>query len=589
MNDPVTLDHYSTTGRRWLAKTISELAWEGVFAATENCLELASGVVYTYSSTRRIWDNLDIEPESLLRDGKVPDPLQFIIDARTEMAMSPATEAMFIREVKNTLRQDCAIEARWGGLSASELAALPTNELHAALCGHPKAVANKGRLGWGLDDHAAYAPENAAPIRLEWLALDRTHVVTGRGAAIEEGDLLRSAIGAEEFARLEKAAGDGDRVLMPVHPWQWDNCLAQSLVADLAAGRARYLGAYGPEFVASPSLRTLVPRDGGPYEVKLALAILNTSAWRGMPGKYIAQGAAISDWLAGILADDPVTAARVTVQREVLGLWWNDPLMAQAPDAPYRWHETLGAIWRETGESRLPGRQVLMTAALFHEGADGLPLAAAFAQKAGLSIEDWLRRLFSVSVLPLWHILCKYGLGFIAHGQNINVVLEGHVPVGITVKDFQGDLDLVDRDFPESDSLPDAARAILPRKPPAYIVHNIQTAHFVTVLRFLSAGLARRSVIDEARFYAVLRDCLMAHAAAHPDLSERFALFDLFSAEMPRVAINRVRFQIGYEDSASRPLPARGVDLANPLAEPDTDDLRHAAGCNHSDKVSAVQ
>ena len=107
---------------------------------------------------------------------------------------------------------------------------------------------------------------------------------------------------------------------------------------------------------------------------------------------------------------------------------------------------------------------------------------------------------------------------------------------------------------------------MLPRKPPAYIVHNIQTAHFVTVLRFLSASLARRGILDERRFYGLLREALTAHAAAHRELADRFALFGLFAPKMPRVAINRVRFQIGYEDAAERPLPARGTDLDNPLA-----------------------
>ncbi|WP_114390588.1 IucA/IucC family protein [Notoacmeibacter marinus] len=568
MDQIVTFERFQRMGRRWLAKAISELAWEEVFGCSESRLELTSGVVYTYRAVRRIWDNLDIDATTIRRDGDEPDPLQFVIDARDELGMNPATEAMFLQELKNTLRQDCAIDVRWGKRTADELTDLPTDSLHAALEGHPKAVANKGRLGWGVDDLARYGPENGAPIRLEWLALDSGRVRQGRGAGIESERLLRSALGDDETGRLLAAAGGTDRVPMPVHPWQWDHCLAQGLVADIAESRVEYLGTFGPEFVASPSLRTLVPKDGGPYEIKLALGILNTSAWRGMPGKYIEQGAAISDWVADIVAADPVTAPFVTVQKEVLGLWWDDPLMAHAPDAPYRWHETLGAIWRQNGEFLLPGRRVLMMAALFHEGTDNEPLAAAFARKAGLPLEEWLRRLFEVSVVPLWHILCRYGLAFIAHGQNINVVLDANVPVGITVKDFQGDLDLVDRDFPEAESLPPAARAVLPRKPPAHIVHNIQTAHFVTVLRFLSAGLARRELLPEDRFYALLQQVLHAYIAAHPELSDRFALFDLFKAKMPRVAINRVRFQIGYEDSAARPLPARGTDLDNPLAAP---------------------
>lgn len=130
---------------------------------------------------------------------------------------------------------------------------------------------------------------------------------------------------------------------------------------------------------------------------------------------------------------------------------------------------------------------------------------------------------------------------------------------------------------------------MLPRKPPAYIVHNIQTAHFVTVLRFLSASLARRGLLDESGFYAILRECLLKHAAEHPEMAERFAMFDLFDPKMPRVAINRVRFQIGYEDSATRPLPARGTYLDNPLAHPGTDSFGVASASRQSGSVAAVQ
>ena len=51
----------------------------------------------------------------------------------------------------------------------------------------------------------------------------------------------------------------------------------------------------------------------------------------------------------------------------------------------------------------------------------------------------------------------------------------------------------------------------------------------------------------------------------NPELAERFALFDLFAAKIPRIAINKVRFAIGYGDSGERPLPDLGTPLDNPL------------------------
>ena len=103
----------------------------------------------------------------------------------------------------------------------------------------------------------------------------------------------------------------------------------------------------------------------------------------------------------------------------------------------------------------------------------------------------------------------------------------------------------------------------LPKKPPQVIVHNIQTALFVTVLRFLSAALDRQ--VPEMRFWGILARTLRAHEGRHPELEDRFRTFELFAPTLPRVCINRARFEVGYADNAARPLPAVGPPLDNPL------------------------
>ena len=563
---------WDRAARRLAAKTISELAWEGVLhpepvgAGDAHVLRLASGAEWRFHAIRRIWDNLDIDPDSLTASTGAPDPLRLVVEARTELGMTPATEAAFLREMSNTLAADLATARRWGGLGARALTALPPDRLQAALDGHPKAVASKGRLGWGAADHAAFAPESAPDVTPHWLAVDPDLCHLGQGAGAEASAVMEATLGPRDHARLRAAAADAGvpgHVAVPVHPWQLDTHIRQAFVAEIARGQVVPLGPFGPPMQPTASLRTL-SGPGAAYDLKLALGLLNTSAWRGMPGKYIRHGGAISDWLAGIVAADPALAG-VTVLREVRGIWVEHPILARCPDAPYRHHEMLGAIWREAATARLPGTRPVMAAALFHAGADGVPLALAHARAAGMAIDAWLADLFRVTVVPLWHLLCRYGTGFIAHGQNVTVVLDRDRPVGLALKDFQGDLDLVDRDLPEMEGLDAGIRALLPRKPPPVIVHDIQTAHFVTVLRFLSAALARAGAIGEPAFYALLRDALLAHRRAHPALEDRFALFDLFAPTMPRVCINRVRLAQGYEDSAERPLPARGRDLVNPL------------------------
>lgn len=569
------MDIYALAQRRLLAKMISELSWEELLDPTGGPrfeLSLASGVVYRFHAVRRIWDNLDIDPESIqVAEGNTPCPLNFVIDARDELGMSSATEAMFLRELSNTLQQDQNMLSKNGHLTGADLIQLPVPTLHAQLNGHPKAIANKGRLGWGMEDLSRYAPENAAPIQLFWIAADRKMLCIGGSVNFDADAALDAALGphAKTLRQMVATMGVADtHVLVPVHPWQWANTIQQSFVGEIAAGRIMPLGLHGPEFTATPSLRTLTPVGGGPFDIKLSLGILNTSAWRGMPGKYIEHGGAISDWLEGIVANDPMLSPCVTVLKEVAGYWYAHPQFQANPEAPYRHHEMLGAIWRQNAEYLAgPDRQAVMAAALFHEDASGRPLALAWADQSGLSVQDWLAKLFEVTVQPLWHFLCQYGVGFIAHGQNVTVVLDNGVPVGLAIKDFQGDLDLVDQNFDQMSGLDPEVRDLLPRKPPAYIVHDIQTAHFITVLRFLSAGLVRADAIDEVEFYQILAQVLRRYAEHHPTLTDRFALFDLFAAKMPKVCINRVRFTIGYDDSAQRPLPARGRDLYNPLSE----------------------
>ena len=391
----------------------------------------------------------------------------------------------------------------------------------------------------------------------------------------EECAFLLQTLGDEDYEGLyaafqEKGLSWAEYTVMPVHPWQWDHVLQQAHIQDLMTGDLVLLGAFGGEYLAGPSLRTVtsLDRPGNP-DLKLALTILNTSAWRGIPGKYIQHGPALSEWLQGIVHADAALADRVVILMERYGIWYRHPLYEQLPDSPYQHHETLGAIWRDNAKSHLKANQkAYLYAVLLHPDQDGIPLAATFAKKAGLALDQWLAKLFDHTVAPLYHLLCKYGVGFIAHGQNLTVILENNLPVGVAIKDLQGDVDLVNQTFPEQAKLPEDVREVLAQKPPEYIVHNIQTGHFVTVLRFLSSRLAQARQISESDFYQILRDSLDRYMASHPDLKERFDLFDLLKPTLPRVCINKVRFEIGYEDSGQRPLPGLGTDLVNPLFEP---------------------
>ena len=580
---PVPAPLWRDLNRALIAKTIAELAFEEALApeptnreATQWLLRLDAGIAYRFQAERRIWGNLAIDPASLFRlDGNLASPAGdaagFLVDAGPVLGIEPATLCTYIAEVLSTLAADARIAAIGRAMTGPALLALSDRILQAYLDGHPKAPASKGRIGWGLADFEAYAPEFRPEIRLFWLAADRAACRLGLEPGLGETDLLADALDGPERTRLEEACrargvDSGRFLLLPVHPWQWRNRIVLHFAGEIAAGRLVPLGTFGRPYLPQQSLRTLARAEpGGGLDVKLALTILNTSAWRGVPGKYMGIGPAFSAWLAGKAAGDPALAGTV-ILRERAGAFYPHPVYERIADAPYQYREMLGVIWRESVESRLePGTGAMMMGALLKADAAGRPLVGTLIASSGLPAEAWLERLFDHVAVPLYHFLCRYGVGFIAHGQNVTVILRAGVPCGVALKDFQGDADLVDQDFPEAGDLPAGVRETLLRRPPAHLLQHLQTGHFASLLRFVSDALLRGQGVPEIVFYSALARSLRRYQARHPELGDRFRLFELFAPTVPRVCINRVRLALGYGDSSARPVPRLGSDLINPL------------------------
>lgn len=172
--------------------------------------------------------------------------------------------------------------------------------------------------------------------------------------------------------------------------------------------------------------------------------------------------------------------------------------------------------------------------------------------------------MFRHVVIPIYHLMCRYGVGLVAHGQNVTLVLEDNIPTGCIIKDFHGDLRLVDQPYPELASLEQSIQDNLTRLPPHYLVHDLLTGHFVTVLRFVSPWLESEG-ISEALFYGYLADEIKTYQTSHSELEDRFKQFNLLSESIDKICLNRVRFKIGYGDSSERPLPELGKPIPNPL------------------------
>ena len=82
-------------------------------------------------------------------------------------------------------------------------------------------------------------------------------------------------------------------------------------------------------------------------------------------------------------------------------------------------------------------------------------------------------------------------------------------------------LRLIDQDYPELSTLDQDIQDNLVRLPSHYLIHDLLTGHFVTVLRFVSPMLESTG-ITEAEFYRLLKSTLQEYQSQHPELNDRF-------------------------------------------------------------------
>lgn len=559
-----------------IAKSLQELSYEQVLVARRLSgsadqlapyeLLLASGVSYQFQAWTGIWTDLKVQISSIRRNGEVPTSAgQFFIDIQKETGMDDIILANFLEEMHNTLYADQAVLERSRSVTVGEMTSWSGEKIQGLLKGHPKLLLNKGRIGWSAADQDLYGPEKENPVQFLWLAAHKSLCISGIAADLSFDDILRESFSDQVFNEFKaetakRGLPDQDYFFVPVHPWQWQRYLKIQFAADLASGKLHFLGAFGDHYLPQISLRTFsnIARPEK-MDIKLPLTILNTSAIRGIPGKYMAQGPSLSADLSKLCRED-VDLSGTEVLEEKAGVSVKHSLYSQVAGAPYRYQEFLGVLWRQSSASKLnPGELAIIAGSLFHRDTEGKSLVGAYIRQSGLSQKDWLREYFRNIVIPLYHLQAQYGLGLVAHGQNVVIRLKGLVPTGLLLKDFQGDLRMT--------STSTALNHDLTRLPANYLIHDLVTGHFVTVLRFISETLKECDGLPEHVFYAILGTELKNYLEAHPQVAKLpyFNDINILVPELLRVLVNKVRFKIGYADSAERPVPMLGENLKNPI------------------------
>jgi len=581
-------DTWQRVNRTLLAKAIRELTHELLLepkpAADEpECYVLMSDDAEVEYRFRGHWlplEHLHVEEASLTRtvrgESAPLDALAFVLEFRERLAIPERVLPGYLEELSATL-YGAAFKLGRAGCTARELANADFQRIEAAMSeGHPCFIANNGRVGFNAGDYRAYAPECAEPLRVSWLAARRSRTDFACVKGLSADSLIRSELAQEtlvEFASKLRARGLAaeDYYYLPVHPWQWQNRIAQLFASDLAARDLVYLGPGPDTYQAQQSIRTLF-NSSHPERcyVKTALSIVNLGFFRGMSASIVDSSAAVNDWAERLVASDPyLRQCGFQLLREVAFIGYRHRHFERANKKRVDAHkDVLAALWRESPAARLrPGERAMTMAALLYVDAQGESLLVELARSSGVGIDAWLRACLGAYLKPQLHCFYAHRLVFTPHTENVILVLRDGVVTRTLMKDIAEDIGVLN---PSVELDPSVKRLGL-RVPEEVMTLSIFTDVFDCVFRLLAGVLWQRLGYPAEKFWGLVADCIHDYERSEPDLRPQFRRYDLFAPSFIRNCLNRLQLtdnELMVDLNAPDPVDSlqfRGI-LKNPIA-----------------------
>ncbi|MFC4068159.1 GNAT family N-acetyltransferase [Actinoplanes subglobosus] len=548
--------------RRLIAKALAEFSHERLItpvALGDDRYEFGAN---TFTARRYPLEHWVIDPESL--DGPL-DALDFIAGLRETLGIPEKLLGTYLEEISATLA-GTAWKYAHRRETAEDLVHASFQTIEAAMTeGHPGFVANNGRIGYGLADHEAYAPEAGQAVRLRWVAILKSEsifVYEGNEPAFYEAEIgsLKT-----HFERQLRGHGldPADYRYLPVHPWQWEHKVTVTFAADVARRAIVPLDAGPDRYRAQQSIRTFFNTDRPErHYVKTAIAVQNMGFLRGLSPKYMQATPPINDWVASVVeGDGELRACGFQVLRELASIGYTGDAYHRT-GTPSAYTKMLAALWRESPVTRIrAGERLATMASLLHRDRDGNSLAAALIRESGVTPAGWVATYLRAYLRPIVHCLLKHDLAFMPHGENLILVLENHVPTRVFMKDI-GEEVAVMNDQP----LPAEVERIRIDVTDEIKELALFTDVFDGFLRHLAGILDTDGVLGADEFWALAGDCVREHAKDHPELTGRL---DLLRPTFAHSCLNRLQLRntlqmVDLTDQAGSLIFAG--ELENPIA-----------------------
>jgi siderophore synthetase component len=586
-NTTISQEIWLQANRDLMAKTIAELMHEERLKPIPilqdesgfTVFKLETGVEnieYSFRGQERMMDYWHIDKDSIekLENGvktSTLDIARFFLEMQTVLDLDANTLARYTEELFHTLYCDALILSR-GVMSSKELALSNYQTVEHQMTGHPWVIVNKSRLGFSPADLEKFAPEAGQDLKVLWLAAHKDRSAFQSLKHIDQEGFYRSEMGDKLFEEFQQKLTDAgksvqDYNLIPVHPWQWENKLKIHFAGDIASDILMLLGEGSDTYSPQQSIRTLFNTDHPEKRyLKTAVSILSTGNIRGLSPRQMKIAPAITDWVKGLIKDDSYLETKGTIfLGEEASIAYLHPQYSEIAGVPYQYNEFLGALWRESACQYLKEDEEMFTmASLLFVDQSGVTLVQAFAEQAGISIEQWIKDYLDAYLTPLLHIYYTHSLCVTPHGENIMVVLKNGVPQRIVIKDFVDDIVLTTE---AREKLPDhLADGLIQSSNKENVPLSILLGVFDAFFRYLSNVLHTYSGLEEETFWTLVHECIENYKNHNPHLNERYEKYDLYVPAFKRFYINSLRLKNGgYSENKAFAIPKKDGALPNPL------------------------
>jgi len=506
------------------------------------------GITYCFDAKVLSLDHWYIKESSIKKYNKtVQEPLDllvFILEFKNQLNIPISMLPTYMEEITSTL-YSYSFKIKNEFLSAKELASASFQEVEQSMLeGHPCFIANSGRIGFNTQEYLKYAPETASSFKLVWLAGHKNKTSYQAIKKLEYEVLLEQELGSDLLLKfnnvlVSKGLNPNDYVFMPVHPWQWENKIAQIFTQDIEADNLILLGNSEDAFLSQQSIRTLFNTSNpNKFYTKTALSIINMGFMRGMSPYYMESTPVITEWITKLLKDDIyLNNLEFTMLGEVATVGYINSYYEPLGKSIAH-NKMLAALWRETPFQFIESNQKVMTmAALLHKDSAGNSLLYELIKSSNLSTEKWLEEYLHCYLKPLLHCFYKYRFVFMPHGENVIIVFENNIPVKAIIKDITEEVIVFNEDILDSETV----KRLYTNTSDEMQLLSIFTDVFDCFFRFLSEILTTKCDLKEHLFWKLVANSIHEYQKEFPEFKVLFKQFNLFQPEFKRCCLNRLQ------------------------------------------------